>query len=184
MNRWDEPDNIFAPLIAAVPPDAEWSGFGNALIVAAESVPVATVVYSGKRPNSIHRYREVRHRVVYTVVGDNAKPFSARAACIDKLPDVPGEGIVYESWQLAMTRLKEGLCTPAVPADFLTAILECRMMRLTESGQPCAAQLALTRHLWASAVRAASPRALVFGGQHRWDDAWWKEIAPHQEVSE
>jgi hypothetical protein len=176
MNRWDEPNNLFAPLIAAVPADVEWAWFGNTLDVAADSVPVTSVVYTGKRPNSFRRFREVKHRVVFTVLGDNAKPFSARTTCLDKPIDAPGGGLGYQYWDLVMTNLKRGLCAPAVPADFQAAILECRLMRLTATGQAAAAQMALVRHLWATSVLAASPRAIVFGGQRNWDDSWWPEI--------
>src|ERR1017187_7508918 len=101
MNIWQEPKNIFAPLIAAVPADIEWAGFGNALIVVGESVPVTSIVYNVKRRNSFRRVREVRHRIVYTVVGDAAKPFSARIGCLDKPVDAPGKPLVDEYWQLA-----------------------------------------------------------------------------------
>ena len=71
-----------------------------------------------------------------------------------------------------MIHLKDGLCVPAIPADYDSAILEVSLIRLTQHGQTAAAQLALLRHLWASAVLAASPDAFVFGGQHHWDDSW------------
>jgi hypothetical protein len=177
MNRWDEPNNIFAPLLAGVPSDAVWAGFGNALIAASESLPVVEIAYSGKRPNSFRGFREVRHRLTVTIVGDNAKPFSARVDCVDKPIEKPCEGLAYWSWSLAMTRLKQGTCTPGIPEDFDPAILECRMMRLTEAGQESASQLALVRHLWASAVLAASPRSIVFGGQQTWKNEWWPEVA-------
>jgi hypothetical protein len=44
-----------------------------------------------------------------------------------------------------------------------------------KSGLTGAPQLALLRHLWAAAVLAASPDAIVFGGQHHWQDEWWTE---------
>ena len=74
-----------------------------------------------------------------------------------------------------MTNLKDGLCSPAVPQDYDTAILQISMFRMSENGVAGAPQLALLRHLWATAVLSASSEAIVFGGQHHWQDEWWTE---------
>jgi hypothetical protein len=34
MNQWSASDSSFTPVIAAVPPGTQWSGFGNVLIAA------------------------------------------------------------------------------------------------------------------------------------------------------
>jgi hypothetical protein len=175
VNVWNEPANIFAPLIAAVPPETEWAGFGNALIAAGECIPVCQLHYNVKRPGTLRRKQELRHRVVYTTSGDGAKGFSTLAGCVDKPVDEPASGVADTHWRLGLTRLKDGLCQPAVPPDFDSAILECSLMRLAQTGQAAAPQMALLRHLWAGAVVRASPRAIVFGGQHEWRDEWWQE---------
>lgn len=181
MNLWNEPANIFAPLIAAVPPDTEWAGFGNALIAAAECVPVCQLHYNMKRPGKLRRRQELRHRVVYTMSGDQAMGFSTLAGCVDKPVDEPASGATDTHWRLGLTRLKDGLCQPAVPPDFDSALLECSLLRLGQFGQAGAPQMALLRHLWAEAVFRASPGAIVFGGQHGWQEEWWQE-APTQDV--
>jgi hypothetical protein len=181
VNVWNEPTNIFAPLIAAVPPDSRWAGFGNALIAAAECVPVCELHYNVKRPGKFRRKQELRHRVVYAVSGDQAMGFSTFAGCVDKPVDEPASGVADTHWRLGLTRLKDGLCQPAVPPDFDSALLECSLMRLGENGQAGAPQMALLRHLWAAAVFRASPGAIVFGGQQGWREQWWEE-APTQKI--
>jgi hypothetical protein len=180
MNVWNQPSNIFAPIIAAVPTGTVWSGFGNALIAAAQCVPVTIMPYNVKRPGRFRRETELRHRIAYTATGEPAKPFTVRASLIDKLPDSPA-GVEDTHWHLGMTSLKDGLCQPAVPAGFDSALLECSLLRLTQRGQAGASQLALLRHLWASAVLHASAEAIVFGGQHEWRDEWWQETINGEE---
>ena len=84
MNRWSATDSIFAPVIAAVPPGTQWSGFGNTLISAGQSIPRAEVDYRTKRPGSFKFVNEIRQRMVLVSTGDTAKPFSARAFLLDK----------------------------------------------------------------------------------------------------
>ena len=79
---------------------------------------------------------------------------------------------------MALNHLKDGLCTPAVPEDYDSAMLQVNRFRLSKGNLEGAPQLALLRHLWAENVKAASPDAIVFGGQHDWDDAWWTESLP------
>lgn len=175
MNRWSAPESIFAPVIAAVPPGTQWSGFGNALIAAGQSVPYAEVSYRMKRPGSFKSVNEIRQRMMFVSTGDKAQPFSARAFLFDK-PSGPVKDIAaLRLWEVAMSHLKDGLCTPAVPEDFDTATLQVSRFRLAQQGLAGAQQLALLRHLWAEAVLAASPEAIVFGGQHHWQDGWWTE---------
>jgi hypothetical protein len=176
MNRWEAPDSIFAPIIAAVPPGTIWAGFGNALIAAAESVPYADIPYRVKRPGSFKFTHEVRQRMLLTTSAAGAKPFSTRAFLFDKPPGRKVSNLsTVRMWEVGMTHLKDGLCTPAVPEDFDSGILQVSKFQLTGKGLPGASQLALLRHLWAEAVLTASPDAIVFGGQHHWQDAWWAE---------
>lgn len=176
MNRWEAADSIFAPIIAAVPPGTVWAGFGNALIAAAESVPHAEIPYRVKRPGSFKFVHEIRRRMLLTTSGTNAQPFSTRAFLLDKPPARKIANLAtVRMWEVGMTHLKDGLCVPVVPADFDSAILQVSKFQLTGKGLPGAPQLALLRHLWAEAVLAASPDAIVFGGQHDWQDIWWTE---------
>lgn len=175
MNRWSAPESIFAPVIAAVPPGTQWSGFGNALIAAGQSVPRAEVSYRTKRPGSFKSVNEIRQRMILVSTGDKARPFSARAFLFDKPPGPVTDLAALRLWEVSMSRLKDGLCTPAIPADFDSAMLQMSRFRLTQRGLRGAPQLALVRHLWAGAVLAASPGAIVFGGQHHWQDGWWTE---------
>jgi hypothetical protein len=174
MNRFDVPDSIFAPIVAALPPGTQWAGFFNALSVAGAGIPKAGILYKVKRAGSFKRVDEMRQRSVIVGGGDKAKPFTARATLIDRAPgtDLTGAETI---WQLGMTHLKDGLCVPAVPADYDTAILQTSTFRLTNAGMSGAPQLALARHRWAASVLAASPDAIVFGGQHDWRDEWWTE---------
>jgi hypothetical protein len=183
MNRWEASGSVFAPIIAAVPPATQWSGFGNALIAAAGSVPHAMVPYRVKRPGTVKRITEVRERKLLTTTGEQAAPFSVRAFCFDKPPGRKVANLAtVRMWEVGMTRLKDGLCAPAVPGDFDTAILQVSKFQLSQIGLHAAPQLALLRHLWSETVLAASPQAIVFGGQRHWQDTWWTEqLAPSAE---
>jgi hypothetical protein len=176
MDRWDAPDSIFAPLIAAVPPQTHWSGFGNALIAAGESIPHPEMSYRTKKPGTLKWHSEIRERMLLVTTGEKASPFSARAFLFDKRPGEKVSNLAtVRLWEVGMTRLKNGLCAPAVSEDFDTAILQVSKFQLTKAGLSGAPQLALLRHLWAEAVLSASPGAIVFGGQHHWQDDWWTE---------
>lgn len=184
MNRWDAPESVFADLIAAVPPGTKWAGFGNALFAAEGGIPVAAVLYKVKRPGRFTRTDEIRERQTISYSGDPAKPFTARARLLDRPrgATTPSDASAI-LWEVGMTHLKDGLCTPAVPEDYDSAILQISTFRLTQSGVTGAPQLALLRHRWAEAVLAASSEAIVFGGQHNWNDEWWTErIAETVEV--
>jgi hypothetical protein len=184
MNRWAAPGSVFAPVIAAVPPGTEWCGFGNALIAMADCVPHAMHAYRVKRPGTLRRITEVRERMLLTVTGQDAAPFSVRALLIDKPPGRKAEHLAaIRMWELGMTRLKDGLCGPAIPDDFDSAILQVSKFQISKLGLAGAPQLALLRHLWAQAVLAASPDAIVFGGQHDWQDAWWTEQIARDELT-
>jgi hypothetical protein len=184
MNSWEAPDSVFAPIIAAVPADTQWSGFGNALIAAAGSIPHAMLTYRVKRPGTLKRITEVRERMLVTTTGEQAAPFSVRAILIDRPPDrkVPNLAAIG-MWTAGMTRLKNGLCAPAVPEDFDSAILQVSKFQLSQLGVHGAPQLALLRHLWSQAVLAASPDAIVFGGQRDWQAGWWTEQLPESAVN-
>jgi len=182
MNRWDAPDSIFAPIIAGVPPGTRWSGFGNALIAARQSVPKAAVGYNVRR--GLKTTHEKRDRTLISQSGDAAKPFTYRIYLIDLPRDRQlTSATVGRLWEVGMTWLKDGLCTPAVPADYDTAMLQVNKFRLSKGSLEGAPQLALLRHLWAESVRAASPDAVVFGGQHHWEDAWWAESVPIEAIA-
>jgi hypothetical protein len=176
MKRWSEPESVFAPLIAAVPPATDWAGYGNTLHAAAGSVPVAATFVKFKIANSF-RFREgTRERQVLAHSGKQSQPFTARACLLHRMRDETGASprTAY-LWEVGLTHLKDGLCTPAVPADWDCALLQVTMYRLSGTGLAGAPQLALLRHLWAESVLAASPDAVVFGGAHHWKPEWWTE---------
>jgi hypothetical protein len=179
MNRWDAPDSVFAPLVAAVPPGTEWPGFISSFIWAAEGIPQATLVYRIKRPGTFQKTHELRDRKVTAYTGDGVKPFGVRARLQDVTRGERATGSPDSTfWVVGLNHLKDGLCVPAVPADHDSAILQLARFQLTKDGLVGAPQLALLRHRWAEAVRTASPDALVFGGQHHWVDEWWTETLP------
>ena len=177
MNRWDAPESIFAPIIAAVPPDTEWAGFFNTLEWAIGGIPCATQVYNVKRPGTFRKVKETRERKMTTSNAEARKPFTSRVWLADVSPDGKRDA-ASNLWMLGMTHLKDGLCAPAVPDDYDSAILQVVRFRMNKDGLTGAPQLALVRHRWAEGVLAASPRAIVFGGQRHWDDAWWTETIP------
>lgn len=176
MESWRAPESIFAPIITAVPPGTDWAGFGNTLLAVTSAIPVAAVLYKVKHPGSFKRVDDIRDRRPNAVTGDGATPFTVQARLFDRprgsTAPVDASAVL---WEVGMTHLKDGLCTPAVPADFDSAILQMSRFRLSHEGLTGAPQLALLRHLWAEAVLAASPSAIVFGGQHHWHDDWWTE---------
>ena len=176
MNRWQASESIFAPIVTALPPGTHWSGFGNAIIAASGCVPDTAIVYRMKRPGTFKAVNEIRRRSLLCVTGENAAPFSARVSLLDRPPgrQVPNLAGI-RLWEVGMTWLKKGLCTPAVPEDFDTAILQVSKFQITQRGLAGGPQLALLRHLWAEAVLAASGEAIVFGGQYHWQDSWWTE---------
>jgi hypothetical protein len=178
MNRWEAPESIFAPIIAAVPPDTEWAGFVNTLEWAAGGIPRSTLVYNIKRPGTFRKIKEVRERRMATGSGDAAKPFTSCASLADRNREGGPGDAASNLWMLGITNVKDGLCAPAVPDDYDTGILQVIRFRLNKDGLTGAPQLALVRHRWAEGVLAASPRAIVFGGQRHWDDAWWTENIP------
>jgi hypothetical protein len=184
MKRWEAPDSIFAPIVAAVPARTSWAGFANALFAAEEGIPVAAVLYKVKRPGRFKREDEIRERMSVSYSGDRAKPFTARARLLDRPRGAAAPSDASATlWEVGLTHLKDGLLTPAVPEDWDSAILQTSTFRLMQSGLTGAPQLALLRHRWAEAVLAASPDAIVFGGQRHWQDEWWNErIAETVEV--
>jgi hypothetical protein len=184
MNRWEAPESIFAPIIAAVPPDTEWAGFFNTLEWATGGIPRSVLVYNVKRPGTFRKVKEIREREMATSSGESAKPFTSRAwlADVNREGDGPRDA-ASNLWMLGMTHLKDGLCAPAVPDDYDSAILQVIRFRLNKDGLSGAPQLALVRHRWAEGVLAASPRAIVFGGQRHWDDSWWTESLPQPTVA-
>jgi hypothetical protein len=174
MNVWNEPDNLFAPLIAAVsrnPVGGVRSLANRGSGLRAGDPPSIQHKGAGKVPS--HQRDQTPRGLC--LVGDKAKPFTALCALVDKGSDTPARGIIDTYWQMGLTHLKDGLCLPAVPPDYDTSILQCCLLRIREIGQGGAPQMALVRHLWAAAVLAASPHAIVFGGQHAWQDDWWVE---------
>ncbi len=184
MNRWEAPESIFAPIIAAVPPGTEWAGFSNTLDWAATGIPRAVLPYKVKRPGTFRKIAESRERKATAVAGESAKPFTSRAWLADVNRESPGPGDAASNlWMLGMTHLKDGLCTPAVPDDYDSAILQVIRFRLNKDGLSGAPQLALVRHRWAEGVLAASRGAIVFGGQRQWDDSWWTESLPQPTVA-
>jgi hypothetical protein len=178
MDIWNSPESIFAPLVVAVPPDTDWAGFGNSAIAARDSIPASDMTYTVKRPGTFKKVNEIRDRKVIGFLSADTKPYVAKARLVDAIPGVaiPSDDSLT-LWEVGISTLKDGLCTPAVPSDYDTGLLEVTMMRLTQNGQAGASQLALFRHLFAAAVKAASPKAIVFGGQYGWDDSWWNERA-------
>jgi hypothetical protein len=176
MDIWNAPQSIFAPLVVAVPPDTDWAGFGNSAIAARDSIPTSDMIYTVKRPGTFKKVSEVRIRKVVGFLAADTEPYVAKGRLVDA---IPGVGIPSDDsltlWEVGISNINDGLCAPAVPADYDTGLLEVTMMRLTHDGQAGAPQLALFRHLFAAAVKAASPKAIIFGGQHQWDDLWWSE---------
>jgi hypothetical protein len=173
---WDAADSIFAPIVVGLPADTQWDGYPNAVIAAKNMIPTTHVTYRVKRPGSFTRKNEVWARRTVSVLNTEARPYVARIRLMDApenaaLPADDGPLL----WEVGVINLKDGLCTPAIPADYDTAILEVTLMRVTKNGQPGAPQLALLRHLFAAAVQSASPNAIVFGGQRDWSDLWWNE---------
>jgi hypothetical protein len=79
-------------------------------------------------------YAEVRQRMLLVTTGEQASPFNARAFLFYK---PQGEKVSHLAtvrlWEVGMTRLKNGLCAPAVPEDFDTAILQVSKFQLTKS---------------------------------------------------
>lgn len=175
MNRWEVPESIFEPLVAAVPPGTEWSGFSDPFFAAARSLPVASSTVGRTRGGPALLERRV---VAYST--EEARPYHVRARLIDRIRDdqqpAKGSGIL---WEVGMLVARKGLCGPAVPDEFDCALLQVTILQVTAEGVPGSPQLALLRHLWAQAVLAASPEAIMFGGQHHWNDEWWTEsISP------
>lgn len=177
MNRWEAPESIFAPIVAAVPPDTPWAGFVNTLDWAAEGIPRAAMIYYVKRPGTIRTLSETRDRRATTAMADDESPFTSFVSLADIRPDGTRDASAA-LWTLGLTHLKPGLCVPAVPDEYDTAILNVVRFRLNVEGLSGAPQLALVRHRWAEGVLSASPDAIVFGGQRGWDDAWWTESIP------
>ena len=176
MNRFDAPDSIFAPIVAAVPPGTQWAGFVNSTFAAQTAVPTAAVRYSVKQPGKFKRESQIRERRLVSLSGDSGKPFSVKVRCYDRPRGQSGPIELSETlWEVGIVNLKDGLCLPAVPEDYDSAILQTSILKYSAIGVTGAPQLALFRHLWAYAVLAAAPQAIVFGGQHQWQNAWWTE---------
>jgi hypothetical protein len=165
MNRWDVPESLFEPVIAAVPAGTEWSGFVDPFFVAADGTPV-TAAKVGE---------SVVERIAYAYSSDGAKPYHARARLLERVRGGTPAGQAGVLWEVGVTVLKRGTLKPVVPEDFECAILTSVSVQMTEAGMSGGPQLALLRHKWAEAVKAASPDAIVFGGQHHWRDEWWVE---------
>lgn len=176
MNRFDAPGSIFAPIVAAVPPDTQWGGFSAAAEAAKGSIPVSSETYRVTRRFRLTRVPQVRNRLVGFWTGDSAKPFTCTVRLYDRPPEQTSAIAMGETlWEVGISHLKKGLCEPAVPAAYDVAMLQVSAFKLHPAGISGAPQLALFRHLWAAAVLGASPGAIVFGGQHQWDDSWWRE---------
>lgn len=175
MDRWNAPQTIFAPVIAGVPADVQWSGFGNALLAAADMIPTTTLPYTVKRPGSFKKTTEVRQRRTVAVTGEDAKPYGAQIRLLDRSPDLKYQGPDEGLWEVSLTNWRDGLCAPAIPADFDTAILEVSLLRIYAGRQPGAPQLALLRYLYAEALATLFPEVIIFGGQRHWDQAWWTD---------
>jgi hypothetical protein len=133
----------------------------------------------GRLPHEATREFQVRQRDPATNGAGVDRRYGKAVFCA-RFPSGQATGPVKKMsavrfWEVGMTHLKDGLCTPAIPADFDSAMLQVSKFRLTKKGLFGAPQLALLRHLWAEAVLATSPEAVVFGGQHHWQDGWWTE---------
>ena len=172
MNRFDAPDSLFAPIFAAVPPDTAWAGFASALTAAEQAVPVGSQIYWVKTSGFSKRQHHIRERVL-THFSD-PKPFTKHLVLFDRAPGATAT-LATRHWEVGMVHLKDGLLTPAVPADYDSAVLTTSMICYSSNGLTGGPQLALLRHLWAASVLAASKDAIVFGGQHDWRDEWWTE---------
>ena len=131
MERWNEPDSILAPLIAAVPPGTRWAGFTSTLSAAAGSVPVAAAPVTYKRANSFRSTQGTVERRLLAQVGDKAEPFTARICHFRRMRDAtePSPRTAF-LWELGLSELKDGLCAPAVPADWTCALLQVTLFRL------------------------------------------------------
>lgn len=177
MNRFDAPNSIFAPIVVAVPPGVQWAGFGNAAFAAQQAVPVAEVRYLVKHPGKFKRVDEIWERKLTAMSGENAAPFAFRIRLYDRARGQSGViGLNETLWDVGINHLKDGLCTPAVPEDYDTALLQTTVLRYSASGVQGAPQLALFRHLWVhNVLAAAGDDAIVFGGQSHWQDEWWNE---------
>lgn len=174
MDRWDAPSSIFAPVVMALPPDTEWAGFGNAALIVERRIPTSTrrmrVKNTGFSRGNIELWtRRVTHL-------SEPDPFSQALILTE---DRESGATIDIYWKLGLTLLKDGLLEPAVPADYKSAIMSTYHFQMLGEGIVGAPQLALVRHLIAEEVKAASPDAIVFGGQHGWHNDWWTE-----EVSE
>jgi hypothetical protein len=169
MERWEAPESIFAPVVAAVPPGTAWAGFGNSLLTVARRIPRVT------RPMNVRDggFSPTHEESWIRRVSWSSEPsFSKELLFIEERP---GGTVIDIYWSLGLSQLKDGLMTPAIPADYSSAILQTFQFQVLGEGIQGAPQLALVRHLWTEEVIAASHHAIVFGGQHHWKDEWWNE---------
>lgn len=181
MEAWREPRSLFAPLIVGADLSAAGApGFGNALLAAASSVPETAVPYHVKQPGKFRREAQSRPRTTATGTGDAASPYAVRVRLVDVPPgSTAGSApLACRQWEVGLRVMKRGTATPAIRDTLDVGFLELSMYRLSGDGLRGGAQLALLRHLWVQALRAAGPELIVVGGQDDWSDGWWREQDP------
>lgn len=141
-------------------------------MVAAAGTPITST-----RVEGTFEQQFIVDHVAFAYSSADARPYDVRARLIERVRGGNPPGPASVLWEVGVTVLAPGSLTPAVPEGYACGMLTTVIAQKTEVGTPGAPQLALLRHKWAEAVKAESPDAVVFGGQHDWRDEWWTEAS-------
>src|ERR1700709_894463 len=108
MQVWHAPTSLFAPLVLAVPPGTDWAGYTYTTYAIRDSMPVAEIPYTIRRPGR-RRVQEIRQRRLLRFPTPDDSPYLATLRLVDILPggqvlDDDGSAL----WEVAVLNLKDG----------------------------------------------------------------------------
>ncbi len=136
--------------------------------------PMLNVRTEAGKVQAVAAVRSVQHRA-----GD--KCLRVARMCDMRPAEIPVRTWANWRWEVSARAVTDAASEAGGPPAVIR--LEVTRYRITSGRVQSAVELALFRHLVVSGFRAADPGLTVVGGQHDWDDEWWR-IPPPAAVSQ
>jgi hypothetical protein len=178
--EWQDPDSLLAPLIIGAHRIEDRTPYVYGALQAVTNCLPET----GSGVKAVfHKQRSRVRRSMY-VSGEQAKPYSAALHCNQVAEDFTGSvPFGHRLWSVGLYEFKDGTAAPAIGPELNVFCLEVSLAKVVGGYIAGGLHLALARHLWVEFMRAYDPALVVFGGQTRFEDSWWRPSAQSQAQS-